>query len=285
MSRSLALLTALLVACAPVREPEAYDDWYGPMGELDEDVEEPVQYTDAGYTYPEQGPSVGGLADLAEDFTRKYAPEDLPPDASCGDWVTTSDLPREMWAMVTLHPRYYFKTDGCDSQVDEGDSEEKYYGSFFIEDSTGGIFVLGDSKVAHFDMGDRVKIRIRGIQRSFGLNMVVAHDIVEVDRGPYAIHYTPAPALDFSEYPDETWLGKTVRAEGVVTTDPDTFGEFSILADNGSTYLVALDSELNRRKVHYPIGSRIRATGPVQRAFGDKIIIMRKGQIEVLSTP
>ena len=46
-----------------------------------------------------------------------------------------------------------------------------------------------------------------------------------------------------------------------------------------------LASELNRRKVHYPIGSRIRATGPVQRAFGDKIIIMRKGQIEVLSTP
>jgi hypothetical protein len=254
------------------------------MGDVNEDVVEPVEFTDAGYAYPEQGPGVADLANIVEDFTRFYAPEDEPPDANCGDWLTTAELPRELWVMATIHPRYYFKTDGCNSQADEGDSEEKYYGSFFIEDSTGGIFVLGDSKVAHFEMGDRVKIRIRGVQRLFGLNMVVAHDIIEIDRGPYPIHYTEAPPLDFGEYPDESWLGKTVRIEGEVTSDPDTFGEFSVLGDNGSTYLVALDTELNRRKVYYEIGTRIRATGPVQRAFGDKIIIMRKGQIEVLES-
>lgn len=280
MSRLIPLATALLVACAPARGPEDYSDWYGPVGEAGEDVREPVEFTDQDYVYPEAGPGVDSLDSLFEDFSRKYAPEDLPPNASCGDWSTTSQLPKEVWAMVTLHPRYYFKTDGCDSQQDDGDSEEKYYGSFFVEDSTGGVFVLGDSKVAHFDMGDRVKIRIRGIQRSFGLDMVVAHDIVEIDRGPYPIHYTEAPPLVNSEYPDESWIGTVVRAEGVVVNEPDTFGEFTVQGDDGSNYLVALDSELNRRNVRFPIGSRIRATGPVQRAFGDKIVIMRIGQIQ-----
>ncbi len=67
-----------------------------------------------------------------------------------------------------------------------------------------------------------------------------------------------------------------------MTSEPDTFGQFSIVADDGSPYDLALDTELNRRGVIYPIGTRIRATGPMQRSFGDKIILMRVGQVETL---
>jgi len=280
MTRSIALLSALLVGCGSSRGPEDYSDWFGPMGDRYEDVMEPVEFTDQPYAYPEQGPGIAGLSGLFEDFNRFYASTD-PPPAGCSDWQTTSDLPQEMWVMATIHPRYYFKTDGCSTQADAGDSDEKYYGSFFIEDGSGGMFVLGDSKVAHFDIGDRLKIRIRGVQRNFGLDMVVAHDIIEIDRGPYPVYYRDAPELVGNAYPDE-WIGSVVRVEGEVVSDPDTFGEFAVLGDNGSTYLIGLDVELNRRKVRFPVGSRIRATGPVQRAFGDKIIIMRIGQVERL---
>lgn len=278
------VLFTLVIGCTQSSDPEDTEDWFGDMGPMDEDVVEPVEFTDRAYDWGADDPDVTDLDSLFEDFTRYYAPDDLPPDASCGDWLTTPELPQEMWVMVTLHPRYYFKTDGCENQAVEGDSEEKYYGSFFAEDNSGGIFVLGDSKVAHFDMGDRIKLRVRGVQRRFGLDMVVAHDVVEVDRGPYPIFFKNAPAeLDNGEYPED-WIGDTVRVEGTVTTEPDTFGEFTITSDSGQDYLVALDSELNRRKVgdDFPIGTRMRATGPLQRAFGDKIVVLRIGQLEPL---
>lgn len=281
MSRPLVVLSALLVACAPARDPEPWGDWFGDMGALDEDVMEPVAFTDVPYELPAAG-QVADLDPLFEDFTRKYGPDDLPPDATCGDWSTDSALPQEMWAVVTVLPRYYFKTDGCDSATDPGDSEEKYYGSFFVEDASAGIFVLGDSKVAHYDMGDRVKIRVRGVQRTFGLDMIVAHDIVDVERGPFPIYYQMSEPLNQAgEYPPEA-VGAVRRVEGVVDTWPDTFGEFFVIADDGTRYAVALDAELNRRGVGFAPGRRIRATGPVQRAFGDKIIIMRVGQLEPL---
>lgn len=280
--RAWILLSACLAACVPAREPEAFDDWFGPMGDLDEDVTEPVAFTTEDYALPAGDGDVASLDPLFEDFTRNYAPGDTPPDGDCDGWQTDNDLPMEFWATVTLLPRYYFKTDGCDTQADAGDSEEKYYGSFFIEDETGGVFVLGDSKVAHVDMGDRVKIRVRGVARAFGLDMVVAHDIVEVERGPFPIHFEMAEPLDAAgEYPPEA-VGSVRRVEGVVQTAPDTFGEFSVLADDGTRYLVALDAELNRRNVGFAPGRRIRATGPLQRAFGDKIVIMRVGQLEAL---
>ena len=49
-------------------------------------------------------------------------------------------LPFEIEGVVTAHPRYYFKTSGCD-----WDSDEKYYGSFFIQDATGAKISIEDS--------------------------------------------------------------------------------------------------------------------------------------------
>lgn len=281
MRRLFPMMFALSIACTPSGGKEDPSTWFSGSGDPNEDVTEPVEFTSTPYDWAADDGGVAGLDPLFEDFTRKYAPADFPEDAQCDGWEQTTDLPVEFWAMVTLHPRYYFKTNGCDSQQDDGDSEEKYYGSYFIEDSTGGIFVLGDSKVAHFDMGDRVKIRVRGVARRFDLNMVVAHDIVEVERGPFPIYFEDAAALTLGEFDSET-VGDVVRVEGEVVDDPDTFGEFHIMADDGTEYTAALDAELNRRGVAYPIGQRIRVTGPVQRAFGDKLIVMRIGQIEVL---
>lgn len=282
MTRSLTLLAALLVACAPARGPEGYDDWFGDMGALDEDVLEPVEFTSTPYDGPSTDRTVASLLPLYADFRRVYAPNDLPANVSCGDWRGDQALPAEIWGIVTVLPRYYFKTVGCESQADAGTSDEKYYGSYFIQDASGGVFVLGDSKVAHFDMGDRVKIRVRGVGRRFGLNMVVAHEVVEVDYGPYPIPYTPAEPLSQAlTYPDEA-VGAVRRVEGVVLTRPDTFGEFTLQADDGNVYAAALDAELNRRGVGFDAGRRIRATGPVQRAFGDKLVIMRVGQLEPL---
>ena len=101
--------------------------------------------------------------------------------------VEREDLPFEVEGIVTLHPRWYFKTHGCD------DGDEKFYGSFFIQDGTSGIFVLGDSKVAHFDMGARVKMKVRGVRTIYDLNVVYAHDITEVvDYGPVPVYYDEA---------------------------------------------------------------------------------------------
>ncbi|MCB9672656.1 MAG: hypothetical protein H6736_18030 [Alphaproteobacteria bacterium] len=45
---------------------------------------------------------------------------------------------------------------------------------------------------------------------------------------------------------------------------------------------MSLDSELNRRKVAWPVGARIQVTGPVLNSFGHTLVVMKKGQVEVL---
>lgn len=324
MSRMLSLFAFVaLSACVADRGPEATDDWYGAMGAIDEDVEEPITYMDTAYDDPMYTGGIGSLEPLMEDFTRKFSPAESLPQVqgspACDGWEADNDLPKEFWAMITLHPRLYYKGVGCtpDPQPRVNgariDSEEKYYGNFFIEDDSRGIFVLNDSKVAHYQMGDRVKIRVRGVGERFGLKSIVSHDIIEVDRGPHPIAWTPAgdttcsygsfnneqacPAVDIDDpdsvqrfidldcscvYDDEALVGRTLRAEGVVFTDPDTFGGFFIQQDNGNIIQVSLDSELNRRKVRFPIGSRIQVTGPTLNAFGNSIIIMKIGQIKRL---
>ena len=48
-------------------------------------------------------------------------------------------------------------------------------------------------------------------------------------------------------------------------------------------YKLSLDQELSRRGIEFPVGTRIRATGPVLFSFDEyTIIVMRVGQIEAL---
>ena len=269
------LLPALLLGCAQIRDqPEDASSWYD-GGEL-LDVVEPLEFTDQPYAAP-SGMGIGDYQQMlfpAADGDPVFGPGDGYATSGCPNGEDNA-LPFEIEGTVTLHPRFYFKTIGCDG-------DEKYYGSFFVEDATWGFFVLGDSKVAHFDMGDTVRMRVRAVRTTFDVDMVYAHDIVSVERTAGPIYYeslTSEPNIIDNRFD----AGRVKRIEGTVITDKDTFGEFQVEGDDGSVYNVSLDAEINRRGVGFDIGTRIRVTGPMLYSFSTfNIIVMRVGQLELI---
>ncbi|MBN2800053.1 MAG: hypothetical protein JXX28_12990 [Deltaproteobacteria bacterium] len=269
--RTLPLL--ILAACVAPRDPEDPSGWYASGDSLD--VEEYVAFTDQ--PYPDFG-AENTIADFndavfpTKPYTLTYGPEEVRPEGTTCQYAEDRSLPMEIEGVVTLHPRYYFKTMGCDN------GDEKFYGNYFIEDATGGAFILGDSKVAHFGMGDRVRLKVRGVRTTFDLNMVYAHDVVEVTRGPFPIYYSePSGPLGADD------VAKVQRVTGTVLSEKDDFGAFRVESDNGTTYDVSLDAELSRRGVGWYPGDRITVTGPVIYSYSAySIIIMRKGQVQVL---
>jgi len=77
-----------------------------------------------------------------------------------GGQEVLAQLPMDIEGVVTLHPRRYMKIPVCDQ-------DEKHYGVFTIEDDTGGIVVLRDSRIAHFDVGDRVRMRVHALTLTY----------------------------------------------------------------------------------------------------------------------
>lgn len=272
------LITAITLGlgCSVEDAPQDYMSWYDEGSGLE--VEEPVAFTDQPYDFPaDPAAGIGALMDAVfpvSSGTIAYSDADqFSDDTDCSSTVD-SNLPAVIEGVVTLHPRYYFKTNGCDFA-----SDEKYYGSFFIQDGTGGVFVLGDSRVAHFDVGAKVRMKVRGVRTAYDLNMVYAHDIEEVYYDEtHAVYYTePSGSLGARD------VGEVRRVSGTVVTEMDTFGEFQVEAESGQRYSVALDAELNRRGVSFPVGSRVQATGPVLLSYDVySIIIMEVGQVTVL---
>ena len=253
---------------------EKGENWYDQGSDLD--VTEPVEFTAKNYSFPADG-SASSIDALkiamfpVDWWTTAYGPDDQYATGSGCPSEVNNSLPFTVEGVVTILPDYYFKTDGC-----YGD--EKYYGSYFIQDNSGGLFVLGDSKVAHFDMGDRIKLTVRGGRTSYDLDMVIAHDVEEVVSQGNAIYFEKVDAA-FSL--DD--IARVVRVEGTVTTHPDTFGEFTLQSDNGTNWSVQLDSELNRRGVTFEPGDRLRVTGPVIYSYSLlSVVIMRIGQLEPL---
>ncbi len=283
--RLLILLgAATLTACVDQRQAEDPDDWFDVGGS--QEVEEAIAFTSTPYDFP-ASPSAGIAALKSAVFP---APRDaivVPPGQGftanrCGQ-STDPDLPRDIEGVVTLHPRFYFKVDGCDRA-----SDEKFYGSFFIQDSTGGLFVLGDTKTAHFTTGDRVKLKVRAVQTSFDLNRVYAYDLVEVQRVAQPVYYqvqtTPLTIAD---------IGLVKRVTGEIVREMDTFGEVPIRvagspqpceAENtAGCFFVQVDSDLSRRGIDLPVGARIEATGPVLYSFSQfSVVVMKRGQITLL---
>ena len=275
--RSLLPLLILTTACGDIRSRENSDNWFDDGSGYD--VTEHVDFTDVPYDPPAAGLSGIGDIPMPENILETWYSADDAPPANCDDWVTNPAMPMEVEGIITILPRFYYKTQGCVAPGDQDtDSDEKYYGSYFIEDATGGVFVLGDSKVAHFDMGDRVRLRVRGVRNIFELQGVSAHDVLQVERGPEPIFYEMAPeALDADD------VGLVKRVEGEVVIAADTFGEFQIESDDGVRYTIGLDVELNRRGIGYELGTRIQVTGPIMFAYETyKVVVMRVGQVEVL---
>jgi hypothetical protein len=274
-----------LIACAEPLRGENGDDWYDPGSDLD--VEEPMVFTDVPYDFP-ANPS-DGIGFLLSDLFPipagspgsdrvAWGADDVAGRTSGCQRFTVSELPFEIEAIATIHPKYYFKTSGCD-----WDSDEKYYGSFFLQDGTGGVFILGDTKVAHFEPGDRVRIRARAAKTSFGLNMIYAWDGLEVVEENVPIYYEePTGTFATMASGGNNPTGRVFRVTGEVVVPKDTFGEFTIEDDLGRQFSVGLDVELNRRGVDYPMGTRITVTGPVLYSFSVyTIVVMRVGQITV----
>lgn len=279
----LALFAAVaaLTACTPSRELEDVEGWYDSGTYAP--VEEALAFTTEPYGLPAAG--APGLADVLapalsfpSGFGTRIGASEAGGDG-CG-WTVDDALPVEITGVVTVLPRYYFKSDGC------GRDDEKFYGSYFIEDDTGGIFVLRDTKVAWFDAGDTVTLRVRGTRVSYDQPMIYVHDVIAVDRTARPVRYVerqgPLGASDLNE---------VRRVTGTVVSEPDTFGEFSIRPDGGpgtceaagdsGCAVASLDSELNRRGVTFAPGDRVSVTGPVLFSYDVyKIILLRLGQIQ-----
>jgi len=263
----------VLVGCGTLREGEDPAAWFD--SGRDQGVDESLVFTQESYSFPaSSGDGIGTLIDSvfpASSWGISASADDQFPSGSSCDSEVTADLPFEIEGRVTLHPRYYFKSSSCDG-------DEKYYGSFFIEDSTGGIFVLGDTKVSHFSMGDHVRLRVRAVKTTFDLNMVYGHDVLEITRGPEPIHYElQEEAFDL---PD---VGLVKRVEGTVVSEATTFGEFDLQTDAGQVFHLQLDMDLSRRGISFDVGTRLHATGPVMYSYSAySLIIIRLGQITVL---
>jgi len=278
-------------ACAEQRYWENADDWFDDGD--DYAVSETVSFTDQSYEFPAS--QADGIANLAGMFdtspfaswvqtrfgTEDLAAAQLDPDLLC-EWEGIDDLPMDIEGVVTITPDFYFKSSGCDSG-----SDEKYYGSYFIEDNTGGIMVLGDSKVGHFDVGNKVRMRVRGLRLGFGLPMVYAHDILEVDYAIHDVHYT-----ELTRLLEDADIGGVRRVTGTVRTTPDTFGQTWLELDDQDNCKtrtgegcvgVSLDSELTRRGFTLTPGQRVQVTGPVLFSYDiHNIVVMRVGQVEHL---
>ena len=269
----LGSLLTLTVACSDGRTAEDPSDWYD-QGQS-QPVLEPVAFTDQNYDFPtHDSDGIGAMIDAVfpvEQWSTSFGPDDAWVGNSCETTVDT-DLPIEVEGIVTLHPRWYFKTHGCDG------GDEKFYGSFFIQDRTGGIFVLGDSKVAHFDMGARVRMKVRGVRSIYDLNVVYAHDITEiVDYGPKPIfHEEVTGPLTLAD------VGRVKSVTGTVISSKDTFGEFQIETAEGTRHTVNIDADLSRRGFGFESGTQITVRGPVIYSYSTfGILVIRSGQVTV----
>lgn len=270
MRRPHALVVLLAPACQGRPDAEPSGDWWGGPDELD--VVESVAFTDE--PYPPVPDGVLPIAELratrldpsSDNDGPRIATEDWHEGiAGCAFWEQADDLPVVVEGIVTAHPRVYRKIEGCDG-------DEKYYGSYWLEDASGGLFVLRDSKVATFTLGARVRLDVRGVRRRYGEDMIYVASAEVLDPGPLPIHYTPVVGRVLGEGD----VGRVARVVGTVVAAPSTFGEVLLQPDDvagtcapddeltrASCLLVELDTELNRRGVTFAPGDRLQVTAPV----------------------
>lgn len=280
------LLLLALAACSAPRGAEDPTDWYDVGSPYD--PEEPVAFTTEPYGLPAAGaPGIAALLYplFPTPFGNVVAASAVPDGAPCGGWPTTASLPVEVTGVVTILPQFYVKSSGCTG-------DEKFYTSYFIEDDSGGVMVLGNSRAASFDAGDVVTLRVDSLQTSYDNRMIYGHEILDVQRVGRPIHY------EVKQAPFEVGdIGRVKRVTGTVVQSPDGFGTFYLHPDGQAAPCVppatedeepagcavlTLSTELNRRPIEIDVGERLVATGPIAQSFGNKLIITRLGQLERL---
>jgi hypothetical protein len=286
------------LSCADVRgEPEDPSGWYG-EGESAW-VEEAIAFSTDEYAIPEG--SADGIGDFSsqvfpvgdwESETDLWAIKYGPGEGFSADCGTLEDsrLPATIEGIVTLQPAWYIKSYGCAPDPDQfytPDSEEKYYSSYFIEDRTGGLFVLFDSRVAPFTVGDKVTLSVRAVRSNHwddggdylgSQDMIYAHDIVSVERGHSAIHYETV-----DEPLDARHINRVVRAEGTVVGMDDNFNNVTVQTASGAEVIYSLGLDLGRRpSSKAELGDQVVVTGPVLLSYDTfTISVAQVGQLTI----
>lgn len=290
-----AVLAATLVAtaCGAPDEPsESLEGRYGVVGEIS--TTEPVDYTTdpIDFTGPTPIQSIYDMIPADEFVWYGTSPEsDYRAADACDNFATPVEtvdtLPAEIEGIVTLHPRYFQKTSWCGS-------DERYYGSYLIQDETGGFLVLKDSRVADFTFGDRVKIKVHGLLKFFDTYAISVHTDEQIISTGNPVFYEDIGDRDLTS--DD--IGKNLRIRREVASVPTNanFNEMCLVPE-GEDYiacdprcvaneqctgyvLASLDRELGTRNPR-PLeeGQVIEMTGPVVNSFGLRLLVSRIGQI------
>lgn len=278
---------ASLVACGP-ELPELEERPEETGEELR--VEEPIAFTSDPYPSSLQGPdSIASLRQLVSGEAgssfvwqgfASSSPYPVMGDCEPGSRETVVDqldeLPVTIEGVVTLHPRYFVKPAICGE-------DERYYGSFFIEDATGGILVLRDSRISPFSYGDRVKLRVKGVTKFFDYMAVLSFDELEITTGD---ELTPISYVEIDREFEGDDKGEVVRIRGEVVSEAtnNNFNELKLksLDDDEVEWLVSLDRELGQRNPEFYPGTKLALTGPVIESFGMRMVVASYGQVEFL---
>lgn len=279
----LVALGILLGGCVETQSGADPGEFYDPGSRVE--VSEPIAFTDVPYDFTGPTP-IATLLGLfpTNDFVWYGLASDSPYSHSgnCDPSRTQptvpkllTELPATIEGVVTLHPRYFQKITVCGS-------DERYYGSYILQDSSGGILVLKDSRIADFDYGDRVRLRVRGIVKYFETRAVLVYDEEEVltdFRSPEPIYYEEVTSNFVASH-----SGKVVRVRGRVIGEPDNqnFNEMKLesLDTPGVEWIVSIDKELGNRGVSPKLGESIEVTGPVLDSYGLRIFVASLGQLE-----
>lgn len=285
MSARVCLITIMgLAACGgPGEVPERED---APGQEVP--VEEPITFTTTNYSFtgPDSIADLIGIIPTDQFVWHGFAPNDpFPVQGDCepdrsGEQVVSvaTELPMTIEGVVTLHPRYFQKRTLCGE-------DERFYASYFMQDSTGGILVLKDSRVEDFTFGARVQIRVRGVVfNAFGVGVppfraVIVHDQQQIISTNNEIYYEPTTTSFVAED-----IGKVKRITGKIIKEAtnNNFNEMLVEhpTDPSITWLVSLDRELGQRNPELCLGDTVTLTGPMLDNFGLRLVISSLGQIE-----
>jgi hypothetical protein len=282
---TLMVAVALMVSgCGEQQGPQDPTGYYGQTQHTE--VEDPIGFTEQNYDFTGQT-SIAEVLEMVGSGNVWYGLSPLDPfpmgdesglDVECGGYgnevAKVEELPATIEGIVTLHPRYFQKVNVCDQ-------DQRFYGSYFIQDESGGILVLNDSRVAHFTFGQRVSLRVRGLVTSFNQPAVIAFDQEEVI-GPDEYHDIYFEEIDRAF--DASDKSKVRRIEGTVITEPTNanFNGMVIEGDEGAQWSVSIDRDLGNRGVELYEGDRVRLTGPVINSYGLNLLIASLGQIERL---
>lgn len=170
---ALALLF-VFPACADPREEPLPNESIWEDGS-EEVLTEPISFQErgGGASYGLPRGDADSFADLIDIFPEDGVGFGQPTifgsdayegaDDLCPTWAreSTRRLPMTIDGVVTLHPRQYLKVEVCAQ-------DERHYGTYVVEDDTGGMIVLRDSRVAPFTFGDRIRMTIDAVTLTFG---------------------------------------------------------------------------------------------------------------------